>query len=265
MSSVVHRSPNKLWTVWISNSIFNLYAAILHFIHSMVQPVLHNLSASRGNRRDKHLRYPLFFSPNLQCVSFEIIVLFTSFWAIRVCNYLYGSGSTGEEKPWFIQFCDFFNKLFLLEDWSMWIQGTYVVSKKSLEKNFDFNGILKATKKSAGSWSEIQWYGSADLNPDPYENVTDLEHCKRSMSSVFFTKINYTFWKQAGFLINSAWHLSYLKKKSFHLLDGTVNTGPYSLHVLMLSKKNLSYVLLISWNRGKKLWSGSGTGSVIQW
>jgi hypothetical protein len=57
----------------------------------------------------------------------------------------------------------------------------YEISKKSL----DFVGILKATKKTAGSGSEVHWYGSADLDPDPYENVMDLEYCKRYMSSSF--------------------------------------------------------------------------------
>ena len=36
--------------------VVSISSAILHFVHSMVQPVLHNLSASRGNRRDKHIR-----------------------------------------------------------------------------------------------------------------------------------------------------------------------------------------------------------------
>jgi hypothetical protein len=48
-----------------------------------------------------------------------------------------------------------------------------VISKKT-SKTF-FVGILSATYEKAGSASLSQWYGSTD--PDPYENVTDPQHC----------------------------------------------------------------------------------------
>ncbi len=44
--------------------------------------------------------------------------------------------------------------------------------KNFLKRNFFFVGIMKATKKRAGS--VIQWLES--INPDPYQNVTDQEH-----------------------------------------------------------------------------------------
>jgi hypothetical protein len=32
-------------------------------------------------------------------------------------------------------------------------------------------------KKKAGSGSISQWHGSADLDPDPHQDVMDPEHC----------------------------------------------------------------------------------------
>jgi hypothetical protein len=50
---------------------------------------------------------------------------------------------------------------------------------KKLEKNLFFVGILKAIEEKCrtGSGSVSQWYRSADPDPDPYQNVTVLQHC----------------------------------------------------------------------------------------
>ncbi len=43
-------------------------------------------------------------------------------------------------------------------------------------KNFYFVGILSATDENKQDPDRVnQWYGSPD--PDPYENVTDSQHC----------------------------------------------------------------------------------------
>jgi hypothetical protein len=50
--------------------------------------------------------------------------------------------------------------------------------QKNLGKIF-FVGVLKVMKKAEpGSEFVGQRYGSADPNPDSYQNVTDPEHCK---------------------------------------------------------------------------------------
>jgi hypothetical protein len=53
------------------------------------------------------------------------------------------------------------------------------LSKKTLKKTFSdvFDGILSATDEKTGSGSPVsQWYGTADPDPDPYQNVTDPQH-----------------------------------------------------------------------------------------
>jgi hypothetical protein len=52
-----------------------------------------------------------------------------------------------------------------------------VMSKKTLKKTyFLLASCPPRTKKAgSGSGSVSQWYGSAD--PDPYQNVTDPQHC----------------------------------------------------------------------------------------
>jgi hypothetical protein len=50
----------------------------------------------------------------------------------------------------------------------------YVISKETWWKTLFFLASWKPLKKRAGSGSAIQRYGSAD--PDPYQNVTHLEH-----------------------------------------------------------------------------------------
>ncbi len=49
-----------------------------------------------------------------------------------------------------------------------------VISKK-IKKRLIFVGVLKVTDEKAGSEFISQRYRSAD--PDPYQNVSDQEHC----------------------------------------------------------------------------------------
>jgi hypothetical protein len=51
-----------------------------------------------------------------------------------------------------------------------------VPSKSNRQNNFLLTSCQPLTKK-AGSGSISQWYGSADPDPDPSENVTDPQHC----------------------------------------------------------------------------------------
>jgi hypothetical protein len=48
-----------------------------------------------------------------------------------------------------------------------------MASLKSLEKE-----VRSEVGFGSGSRSISQRYGSADLDPDPHQNVTDLQHCK---------------------------------------------------------------------------------------
>jgi hypothetical protein len=58
-----------------------------------------------------------------------------------------------------------------------------VPTVSNMQKNGERFWLLASEmplKKRAGSGSVIQWYRSADPDPDPYENVTDPEHCSKN-------------------------------------------------------------------------------------
>jgi hypothetical protein len=65
-----------------------------------------------------------------------------------------------KKKPWFLLFWDFFDFLSLKND----------------------VGILKATDKRAGSEA-----GSASGTAEPYQNVTDPEHCFKALKTLLHT------------------------------------------------------------------------------
>ncbi len=55
-------------------------------------------------------------------------------------------------------------------------------SKSNKQKNFGKTYFLLAScqpltnKAGSGAGSVSKWYGSADLDPNPYQNVTDPQH-----------------------------------------------------------------------------------------
>ncbi len=103
------------------------------------------------------------------------------FWKACVCIVLMDPSineSKNSEKPWFLLFCDFFMTFYV-----------NVPSKRNKHKNLGKKiiivfGVLKVTdeKSRIRSWIQIrsrsisQRYRSEDLDPDPYQSVTDLEY-----------------------------------------------------------------------------------------
>ncbi len=111
----------------------------------------------------------LFFSSDIAPIRFRIrIHKFLGLWS--------GSFYQQEEKLrktlistvlWLL------NLLSLKTDVNVPLVST-VISKKTWGKSYFLLATWKSLKRSAGSGSVIQWYGSA--YPDPYQNVTDPEH-----------------------------------------------------------------------------------------
>jgi hypothetical protein len=75
-------------------------------------------------------------------------------------------------KTWFLLSCDFF---FWLLFWLFIYENRRKCTFKKYpnKQKLIFVGILLPLTKKAGSGYVCQWYGSTDLDPDPYQYVTD--------------------------------------------------------------------------------------------
>jgi hypothetical protein len=94
---------------------------------------------------------------------------------VRAIRILPLSSKKKVGKTWFLLFCDFFLILYLRKLIEMYLQK--VISKKTLKKTNFLQASCWLLTKKEGSRSGSQRRGSADPDPDPYQNVTDPQHC----------------------------------------------------------------------------------------
>jgi hypothetical protein len=85
---------------------------------------------------------------------------------------------TKTNLDFYVLFVTYFDFLSLKTDVNV---PSKVRNKKTLRKqNFFLLGSCQSLTKK-GSRSVSQWFGSAD--PDPYQNVTDIQHCSSGCPS----------------------------------------------------------------------------------
>ncbi len=101
------------------------------------------------------------------------------FWASWIQIRILPSTSTKRKKKLdFYYFVIFYWPLYLKTD-VLYMYLQKVISKQTSKKHiFSWHLVSQWQKNRSGSG---QWYGSANPDPNPYENVTDPEHLPWSM------------------------------------------------------------------------------------
>jgi hypothetical protein len=115
------------------------------------------------------------------------------FWASRIRHYfvthpdpdLDSDPSINKQKSK-KTFCDFFFDFLSMK------ADVSVPSKSNKQKNFFLLASCPPLKKKAGSGSVSQRKGSAVLDPNPYQNVTDPQHWFLFLGNFYFPKTGFT-------------------------------------------------------------------------
>ncbi len=113
------------------------------------------------------------------CVRFwasRIRIRWSEVWIRIRIRILLSSSKNSKKKPWFLLFCDFFMTFSSGPSKSTYGHGN---KQKHIRKNNHFlvswKALTKIAESGSGPGSISQRYRSAD--PDPYQNVPDLQRC----------------------------------------------------------------------------------------
>ncbi len=175
----------SLWALCAFISV--LKSALTRSLHRMPQKT-QSLSCLRQCTMYSYIFRAIFLSCSYFCIiqccgSVSGSVGSLCFWAsrIRIRHYLYGSGSFHQQGKK-VRKTLIFTNLWILFDFSSLKNKVNVPSKSNKKITLIKNLFLLAscqplTKKAgSGTGSVSQWYGSADLDPNLYQNVTDPQH-----------------------------------------------------------------------------------------